>query len=87
MRGGYHNQIELAYSGGVKLFKPAVPLAALFELNDRYQSMRHKTETLMDITTVFAGLAHAKRGAWLEWAVIVLIAIEIVLSVAAMLLK
>lgn len=46
-----------------------------------------KTEALMDITTVFAGLAHAKRGNRLEWAVIVLIAIEIVLSVTDMLLR
>lgn len=62
-------------------------LGALFELADRYESIRHKTEALMDITTVFAGLAHAKRGNRLEWAVIILIAIEIVLSVADMLVK
>jgi uncharacterized Rmd1/YagE family protein len=62
-------------------------LGALFELADRYESIRHKTEALMDITTVFAGLSHAKRGNRLEWAVIILIAIEIVLSVADMVLR
>lgn len=62
-------------------------LSALFELADRFEGVRHKTEALTDITTVFAGLAHAKRGNRLEWAVIILIAIEIVLSVAEMLLK
>ncbi|MCX7779934.1 MAG: RMD1 family protein [Negativicutes bacterium] len=55
-------------------------LSALFELGDRYEKLKHKTDTLMDITAVFSGLAHAKRGTRLEWAVIILIAIEIVLS-------
>lgn len=56
-------------------------LSALFELQDRYEKIRHKTEILMDITEVFSGLAHAKRGTRLEWAVIILIVIEICLSV------
>lgn len=55
-------------------------LTTLFELNDRYGKNRHKIDTLMDITEVFSGLAHAKRGTRLEWAVIILIFIEIVLS-------
>lgn len=55
-------------------------LTTLFELNDRYGKNRHKIDTLMDITEVFSGLAHAKRGTRLEWAVIILIAIEIGLS-------
>ncbi len=62
-------------------------LGELFELADRYESIRHKTEALMDITTVFAGLAHAKRGNRLEWAVIILIAIEIMLSLTDMALR
>jgi uncharacterized Rmd1/YagE family protein len=55
-------------------------LATLFELSERYSKNRHKIDTLMDITEVFSGLAHAKRGTRLEWAVIILIGIEIVLS-------
>lgn len=55
-------------------------LSAIFELTDRYEKIRHKSETLLDITQVFSSLAHAKRGNRLEWAVIILIAIEIVLS-------
>jgi uncharacterized Rmd1/YagE family protein len=55
-------------------------LSALFELEDRYEKIKHKSDTLMDITGVFSGLVHAKRGNKLEWAVIILIAIEIVLS-------
>lgn len=55
-------------------------LSTLFELSDRYEKLRHKVDTLLDITQIFAGLAHSKRGTRLEWAVIILIAIEIVLS-------
>ncbi|MDF2634970.1 MAG: hypothetical protein K0R78_1844 [Pelosinus sp.] len=59
-------------------------LTILFELTDRYEKLRHKIDTLMDITEVFSGLAHAKRGTRLEWAVIILIAIEICLSLFSM---
>lgn len=62
-------------------------LSALFELSDRCDIVKHKTDMLMDITEVFAGLAHSKRGNRLEWAVIILIAIEIVLSVLSMVVK
>lgn len=55
-------------------------LERLFELQDRYEKVAHKTETLLDITEVFADLYHAKRGTRLEWLVIILIAFEIVLS-------
>ncbi|HWR39994.1 MAG TPA: RMD1 family protein [Patescibacteria group bacterium] len=59
-------------------------LCLLFELADRYETLRHKTQMLMDITQVFADLAHAKRGNRLEWAIIILIAIEIVLALIEM---
>jgi uncharacterized Rmd1/YagE family protein len=59
-------------------------LSIMFELADRYEKIRHKSETLMDITAVFSGLAHAQRGNRLEWAIIVIIAIELALSVFAM---
>lgn len=55
-------------------------LSTIFELDGRYEIIRHKTHTLMDITEVFSGLSHARRGTLLEWAVIILIAIEICLS-------
>ena len=62
-------------------------LTTLFELNDRYDKIRHKIDILMDITEVFSGLAHAKRGTRLEWAVIILIGIEIVLSLIDLFFK
>lgn len=59
-------------------------LSSIFELEDRYGKIRQKSDTLLDITQVFSTLAHAKRGNRLEWGVIILIAIEIVLSLYEM---
>jgi uncharacterized Rmd1/YagE family protein len=59
-------------------------LSPLFELTDRCENIRLKSEMLMDITKVFTELAHAKRASRLEWAIIILIVIEIVLSLIAM---
>jgi len=54
-------------------------MANIFELDQRYQEIKHKSETLMDITEVFTGLSHSRRAARLEWIIIILIAIEIVI--------
>ncbi len=59
-------------------------MASLFELNQRYQEIKHKSETLLDMTDVFTSLSHARRSARLEWIIIILIAIEIVLFVLEM---
>ncbi|MCX7951290.1 MAG: RMD1 family protein [Clostridiales bacterium] len=56
-------------------------LSDLFELKDRYDKIRHKTEVLLDITEVFTSLTHAKRGTKLEWMVIILFIVEIVMSI------
>lgn len=54
-------------------------MAGIFELSQRYQEIKHKSETLLDMTGVFTGLSHARRSARLEWIIIILIAIEIIL--------
>ena len=54
-------------------------MANLFELSQRYNEIKHKSETLMDITEVFTSLSHAKRASQLEWIIIILIVIEIVI--------
>ena len=56
-------------------------LSNLFELKDRYSKIRHKSETLLDITEVFTNMSYTKRSMRLEWAIIILIAIEIFLYV------
>ncbi len=62
-------------------------MANLFELNQRYAEIRHKSETLMDITEVFSTLSHARRAARLELAIIILIAIEIAIYIFDILWK
>lgn len=59
-------------------------LANMFELNQRYNQIKHKSDTLLDINEVFTGLSHAKRSARLEWIIIILIAIEIALFLMEM---
>jgi len=54
-------------------------MANIFELSQRYNEIRHKSETLLDITEVFTSLSHARRASRLEWIIIILIAIEIVI--------
>jgi len=54
-------------------------MAHIFELNQRYQEIKHKSETLMDITGIFSDLSHARRASRLEWIIIILIFIEIVI--------
>jgi uncharacterized Rmd1/YagE family protein len=62
-------------------------MANLFELSQRYQEIRAKSETLMDITEVFTGLSHARRATRLEWIIIILIALEIVIYVVEIFLR
>lgn len=55
-------------------------LSNLFELRPRYQEIKHKSETLLDVTDVFSSLSHARRSARLEWIIIILIAFEIIMT-------
>ena len=59
-------------------------MAHLFELDPRYQEIKHKSETLLDMTDVFSNISHARRSARLEWIIIVLIVIEIFLFILEM---
>jgi uncharacterized Rmd1/YagE family protein len=54
-------------------------MADLFELRQRYEEIRHKSETLMDITEVFSSLSHARKASRDEMIIIILIIVEIVL--------
>jgi len=60
-------------------------LANIFELQQRYSQIRHKSDTLLDINSVFATLSHARRAARLEWIIIILIAFETALFLLDML--
>lgn len=55
-------------------------MADLFELSQRFQEIKHKSDTLKDVLEVVTGLSHAQRSTRLEWIIIILIFVEIVLS-------
>lgn len=55
-------------------------LSHLFELEDRYEAIKQKTEILKDITGAFETLTHTERSTKLEWLIIILISLELLLS-------
>ncbi|MBK1809648.1 RMD1 family protein [Clostridium sp. YIM B02505] len=55
-------------------------LADLFELNDRYEKLNAKSQTMVDIIEIFANLSHSKRANNLEIIVILLILIEVIMA-------
>lgn len=62
-------------------------LSQLFEIDDRYKKISHKTEVLKDITEVFSTLSHEKRGTKLEIMVIILILFELIIAFVEMMFK
>lgn len=62
-------------------------LSQFFELQDRYDKIQAKSAVLMDLTEVVTTYAHHHRGTRLEWAVILLIVVEVVLSVYELFLR
>ena len=54
-------------------------MADFFELNDRYEILQHKTNTLKNILDGFASVSHSIRMFRLEWAVVILFVLEVVL--------
>jgi len=55
-------------------------MMGLFDIEDRYSKISHKTEILTDINEVFGSLTHEKRATKLEIMVIVLIMMELIIS-------
>lgn len=55
-------------------------LAHLFELDERYNKIQQKSNTLMDIVQVFSSLTQHRKSNTLEWIIIVLIAFEIIMT-------
>lgn len=62
-------------------------MAEMFELTERYHEIRHKSETLLDVTQVFSTLSHARRSTRLEVVVIVLILIEVLFYVVELVVR
>jgi required for meiotic nuclear division protein 1 len=73
----YHEDIDKFY----------IEMVALFDIEDRYSKITHKTEILKDITDVFGSLTHGKRATRLEIMVIVLIAVSLSISLLELFTK
>lgn len=63
--------------GADQLYKT---MANLFEIAERFQEIKHKSDTLKDVLEVFTSLSHGQRSSRLEWIIIALIFVEIVLT-------
>ncbi len=54
-------------------------MSDFFELNDRYEVIKNKTEILKSIVDGLADISSSIRGLFLEWIIIILIVIEVIL--------
>lgn len=64
-----------------------VELTVLFDLENRYRIITHKTSILQDITDVFSSLTHERKATKLEIMVIVLILFELLISIIEFVLR
>jgi uncharacterized Rmd1/YagE family protein len=56
-------------------------MAEFFELSDRYEIMKSKTDIINSIIDGFATISHSMRGAFIEWLIVVLIVAEVILMI------
>ena len=54
-------------------------MSDFFELSDRYEILKNKTDILNNMMEGFTSISHAQRGLFLEWTIIILIVAEVVL--------
>lgn len=60
-------------------------MAEFFELNDRFEIIKQKTDVLNNIIEGFSSISHSMRGLFVEWVVVILIILEVILMVAELL--
>ncbi|MFC0212013.1 RMD1 family protein [Paenibacillus chartarius] len=56
-------------------------MVEFFELNDRYQILKSKTEILYNIKESFFTISHSIRGLFVEWIIVILIVVEVALMI------
>ena len=56
-------------------------MSEFFELNDRYEIIKSKTEILKNIIDGLASISHSIRGLFVEWVIVLLIVFEVVLMI------
>lgn len=57
-------------------------MAEFFELNDRYEILKRKTDILNSIIGGFSSISHSIRGLFVEWVIVILIVVEVALMLA-----
>ncbi|GAE89861.1 RMD1 family protein [Acetivibrio straminisolvens] len=60
-------------------------MSEFFELNDRYITLKEKTDILNNVLSGFSSISHSIRGLFVEWVIVILIFVEIILMVADLL--
>lgn len=60
-------------------------MTEFFELNDRYNILKSKTEILYNIMEGISTISHSIRGLFVEWIVVFLIVFEIILTILGIL--
>lgn len=60
-------------------------MSEFFELNDRYQILKSKTEILYNMMEGFSTISHSSRGLFVEWVIVLLIVAEVILMIVEML--
>lgn len=56
-------------------------MAKFFELSDRYQILKQKTDVLNIIIGHFSSISHSLRGLLVEWIILILILVELVVMI------
>ncbi|MBC8081489.1 MAG: RMD1 family protein [Gorillibacterium sp.] len=56
-------------------------MSNFFELNDRYEILKNKTEILYNMMEGFSTISHSIRGIFVEWVIVILIVAEVILMI------
>lgn len=59
-------------------------MSEFFELNDRYEILKSKTEILYNMMEGFSTISHSIRGLFVEWIIVLLIVAEVILMLVEM---
>lgn len=60
-------------------------MSSFFELNDRFEILKSKTDILNNIMSGFSSISHSIKGLFVEWVIVLLIVVEVILMVADLL--
>lgn len=54
-------------------------MSEFFELNDRFDVLKSKTDIINNILSAFSSISHSMRGLFVEWVIVILIIAEVIL--------